>query len=300
MEQFLQLALSFPTVIFSALLGLSLLYWMFVIVGAVDIDMFGGADGAAEGAAEGATEGGIEGIKEGIAEGLKEGIAEGLKEGLFEGLKEGVAEGMAEGAGDGALEGAKAGMGESTTDAVGHAGLLATIFGALKLRSAPVTVVTSIFLLFNWVLSSVTMHLGAPRLPDSVPEWALGLGVLTVGSVVSLLATSITVRPLAPVFKVHRTVGGDTLVGKELIIMTQTVDRRFGQARPADSKSDLILSVRCADPNSLTKGARALIIDYDKTHNIYHVEPMDVLLPPSLTVDEELDALAEVHQTKEA
>jgi hypothetical protein len=40
MEEFLQIALSFPTVIFSGMLIGVLLYWTMVIVGAVDIDLF--------------------------------------------------------------------------------------------------------------------------------------------------------------------------------------------------------------------------------------------------------------------
>ncbi|MBX3273683.1 MAG: DUF1449 family protein [Sandaracinaceae bacterium] len=70
MSEFLDIALSFPTVAFTGLLGLVLVYWLSVMFGAVDLDAFdpGGAldgaegvggelDGAAEGAGEGAAEG---------------------------------------------------------------------------------------------------------------------------------------------------------------------------------------------------------------------------------------------------
>lgn len=327
LEQFLHVALSFPTVMFSVLLVLSLLYWLFVIVGAVDIDLFGSADGVAEGAAEGSVEGvkegiveglkegAMEGIKEGVLDGLKEGVAEGLKEGIFEGIKEGVAEGikegvaeglaegategLAEGAAEGSVEGAKSGMADSAAAASGKASFLATVFGALKLRSAPVTVVMSVFVLAMWGISAFTMHLGAPMLPSSVPTWVLSIGVLTLGSLVSLLITSVAVRPLAPVFTLKRELGQHTLIGRELVITTLNVTNRFGQATPVDT--DLILSVRCPEPNGLTKGSRALIIDYDKVNNVYHIEPMDQFLPERpKTLDEELNALAEVHETVHA
>jgi hypothetical protein len=47
MSEFLAALQAFPTIIFSGLLGLMLLYWLTVIVGALDIDLFGhhGADG---------------------------------------------------------------------------------------------------------------------------------------------------------------------------------------------------------------------------------------------------------------
>ncbi len=319
MEQFLQVAFGFPTVIYTVLLGLSLLYWSFVIFGAVDIDMFGGADGAAEGGVEGSVEGvkeGVaEGIKEGIAEGIKEGMAEGLKEGLFEGVKEGIAEGVkeglaegmaegaAEGAADGSVEGAKGSLGDSAAEAATQAGLISNVFAALKLRSAPVTVVMSLFVLVSWLISSLTMHLAPPVLPESVPQWALAVAVLTLGSLVSLVATSVAVRPLAPIFESRRTIGQHTLVGKEMIILTSEVDRGFGQARAIDQ--DLILSVRCPAPNGLSKGSRALIIDYDRRENVYHVEPMDQFLPKAPgSLEEQLDELAvapqPAHASKEA
>src|SRR3954467_1021678 len=62
----LTLMLAFPTVVFTVLLGVVLLYWLFVILGALHIDALGaGGDGALEGAGhgglEGAGHGGLEG-----------------------------------------------------------------------------------------------------------------------------------------------------------------------------------------------------------------------------------------------
>lgn len=71
MSQLLHIALSFPTVVWTVLLGIALVYWMFVILGALDIDIIGDADldGAAEGAMEGAAEGAMEGAAEGAMDG---------------------------------------------------------------------------------------------------------------------------------------------------------------------------------------------------------------------------------------
>ena len=51
---FLAVALSFPCVVYTVLLGISILYWGFVMVGAVHLD---GGDGALDGAADGAADG---------------------------------------------------------------------------------------------------------------------------------------------------------------------------------------------------------------------------------------------------
>ena len=62
MAEFLNQAFTFPTIIFSILLGFVVLYWLFVIIGALDLDVLDaaagldGAEGALDGVAEGATE----------------------------------------------------------------------------------------------------------------------------------------------------------------------------------------------------------------------------------------------------
>jgi hypothetical protein len=62
MEEFFQACLAFPTVAFSLLLGLVLVYWLFVMVGALDIDMFdidADLDADVDADLEGDAEGGV-------------------------------------------------------------------------------------------------------------------------------------------------------------------------------------------------------------------------------------------------
>jgi hypothetical protein len=66
-------SLQFPTVVFTIALGIALVYWVFVLVGALDLDLFGGGDvdvsGAAKGigdailGAKGGAEGGVQALK---------------------------------------------------------------------------------------------------------------------------------------------------------------------------------------------------------------------------------------------
>lgn len=75
MHEVLQVALSFPAVIFTALLGVLGAYWGLVIVGALGIDLFDfdvDVDGVADGMADGAAEGAMEGLTDGAAEGAGE------------------------------------------------------------------------------------------------------------------------------------------------------------------------------------------------------------------------------------
>src|SRR5690606_24690602 len=72
MHEFLATAFSPPTVVFTVLLGLALVYWLFVMIGALDLELFdpGGALEAADGAAEGAAEATAEAASEGGIGGL--------------------------------------------------------------------------------------------------------------------------------------------------------------------------------------------------------------------------------------
>jgi hypothetical protein len=236
MDQFLEIAFSLPTVLFTVGLGLAALYWVFVIVGALDLDVFGVdgvADGAADGAADGLVGGGLEG-------------AHGAHEGAHELAHE------------------------------GHEGFLVGILSVLRLRKAPVTVVLSVLLLFAWILSFVGMEFLEPA--GLMPRWALSVLVALGALLVGLGLTSVAVRPLAGVFETHTWRGQETLVGKECVIVTQDVTERHGQATLDQGGTSLVLTVVCGRQNGLTRGARALIIDYDKARHVYHVEPLDELL----------------------
>lgn len=72
MNLLLEASVRFPTVIFTIGLGIVLVYWLFVLLGALDLDLLGGADaaGAGKGAGEaigdmitGGAKGGAEGLK---------------------------------------------------------------------------------------------------------------------------------------------------------------------------------------------------------------------------------------------
>ncbi len=90
MSNFLALITAFPTALFTILVGVALLYWLMVILGALDIDIldadgaFEGADGTVDGAVDGALEGAVEGAAEGVES--VEGASGGLG-GVLEALR---------------------------------------------------------------------------------------------------------------------------------------------------------------------------------------------------------------------
>lgn len=249
MQEFFAATFAYPTLIFTVLLGLSALYWILVIVGAIGIDSLD-LDIDLEGATEGATEG--------VAEGVAEGAAEGGAHGAIKGIASGADAGEI---GD-AMEG----------------GVFATLLNALNMRTAPMTVVLSIFFFFAWLLANMGRH----YLIDGMgmgPVWLVGTGLL-VGSLVGALPlTAIFVRPLGKILKVEKAVSRKDLLGKVVRIDTSRVDARFGRALADDGGAGLIVEVRCDGDNTLGRGSQALVVSYDEAREAYEVAPLDDIVP---------------------
>jgi hypothetical protein len=270
MTEFLEILTSFPTALYTVLLGVVLVYWVMVVVGVVDldsVDLGGGLDGAAEGAMEGVAEGTMEGVAEGAMEGVAEGAMEGVAEGAAEGVAEGVAEGAAEGAADGATE---------AVDGAG--GGLAGLLSSLGLRRAPLTVVSSLIIIYGWVLSYVLSALLLPLLSSVIPTILIGLLVLAVAFFAAIPMASITSRPLGRFFVVHKAPKKSSLVGSVCKITTGMVDDGFGQAVFDESGAGMIFQVRCDLEGGLARGDRALIVSYDDKREAYLVEPYEKML----------------------
>ena len=235
MGDLLDIALVYPTVGYTLLLALACLYWVFVILGALDIDTFDfelHADGAVEGAAEGAAEAAAEGAAEAAAE---------------------AAEGAAEAAGD----------------HVETAGGLLGLLVALRLRNAPVTVVFSFLMLFGWTGSLLGSHyLGATG-------WLMGTLVGFGALALAVFLTALVTRPMRPLFQTRGGTRRQDLVAGTCEITTGRVDEGFGQAEATLGSDHLLIQVRCDPELGLRKGQQALIIDYANAREAYQVAPLD-------------------------
>ncbi len=271
MAGILAIAASFPTVIFTVLLGLSLIYWVFVLVGAVDLDS--AADGAIDGAAKGVLEGAAKGALEGAAKGVLEGSVKGALE-----AKSGVADGF---------------DGHDVDADLPDSGVLATLASALRLRDAPVTVVVSFFSLFGWMLSSLAVMTFAGAL--GLPAWLLSIPILLGSAILSLILTSFAVRPIAPLFQTRHAKRHVHLVGRVAVVSTGRVDQGFGQATLEDGGAGLIVQVRADPALDLRRGDRCLIVDEEG--GLFRIEKMtDILADPGAPANAEAlrEARAEV------
>lgn len=233
---FLAVALSFPSVVYTLLLGIALVYWITVMIGAAHIDLLGGGEGGAEGAADG-----IDGAHADV----------------------------------GGVDGADGADGADGGDA--HDGAFSGVLASLKLRSAPVTVVLSAFLLFAWILSIFGMQAVAAWLPG-IASGLAGAAVLLLAGVLALPITSVVIRPLAPIFAPPVATKSASLVGKVATVRTGTVTDRFGEALLEDGGAGLVVRVRVDTGDTLKRGDQVVITAYDDARHEYTVAPMQGLL----------------------
>lgn len=232
MDELLSSLFSMPTLPWTSALVVALVYWLTVILGALDVDALGGAEGKASGVGEAGAEVGASHV----------GDAPAASPGH---------------------------------EPVAKAETLALLLSALGFRSVPVTISLSFVVLFGWIASYLLARHVAPMLPD--PD-ALGHAIVGALSLLfGLLAASLAVRPLAPLFVPRQGTRHRDLVGKVVRITTGRVDGRFGEARYEDGGADLTLQVRCADPDALSRGDEALVLDWDPESETFEVEPMSRL-----------------------
>ncbi len=251
MAEVLVLALSFPSVVFTVLLGVVLVYWTFVMVGVIHIGE--GSEGALEGHIDGATKGMLEGAVDHLGGGHAD-----------------VGD-LGGGHGDGDFD-----LGDADDGDTGG-GALAAIMSALHLRSVPATVVFSLIVTFSWLVSVVSMQL-VTRLAPALSGLLLSSVVLLASFVLSLPLTSFAARPLAKVFAPKRAPAKSDFIGRTCVIRTGSVTEKLGEATLHDGGAGLVLRVRVEGGKQLGRGEQALIVDYDAERETYLVEPMrDVL-----------------------
>lgn len=245
MTEFLTAILAFPTVIFTILLGVVVLYWLFVLLGALDINLLGDADLDGHGHTD------IDVGGHGHADVHLDGHGHGLH-------------------GDAA--GHDHGHGHGDADAE-HAGGLAGLIQALGLGGVPVTLMLSVLILAAW-----SFCLGALEVLGSA-------GWVTVVAPLASLAlavpvTAVLVRPLRRLYTTLAAPSHRDLLGKICTITTLRVDERYGQAEIADGGAGLIVQVRSTGPGRLSRGDRALIFDYKD--EVFYVEPVNQALQRDL------------------
>ena len=242
--------LTFPVVVYTVLLGVVSLYWVSMLLGAVDLDLLGGAEHG--GAADGAGHAGGDGAGHG---------AEGPGH---------------HGGGDGGdADGGDADGGDADGD--GNDTSTSGSLGLLSLRRVPVTVTISLLVIYGWLVSVLGVVL-CERAALAVMSAAVFHGlVLAAALVASVVMGNLSARPLAPVFATRPAITRAGLVGKEGEVSTGRVDARFGQVLVKDGGAGLLLDARYEGEAPLARGDKVIVTGWDTEHNCAQVELIDRL-----------------------
>lgn len=265
MAEVFTLALSFPSVVFTVLLGVVLVYWLFVMVGVLHLGE--GSHGALEGfdagdALAGASKGALEGATKGVIESAAHAVAG--HDGAVDGLHH-----AAPHHGDAGLDGD--GMDSDGT------GPIAAILSALRLRQIPATVVLSVLIAFSWLVSVVALQI-AVRVLAAGPGTLLRVGILVVSPILAIPLSSMVCIPLSKAITQRKAPTKGGLIGMTCRVRTGKVTNRFGEATLEDGGAGLVVRVRVDGESQLKRGDLALIVDFDKELDSFLIEPMDQLL----------------------
>jgi|GEM_PF-1168340 len=142
---------------------------------------------------------------------------------------------------------------------------------ALGLDKLPLSIVASGVVFYWWLLTMLAVGFVLSWLP--LPLIISGTIVLIVTLFVAIPLAALSLRPLRPLFVVHKGVTQESVLGKVCKVLTLNVDERFGQAEVnVGQGSPLNLRVYAHTPNALTKGSTALIIDLDAHTGRYRIE----------------------------
>lgn len=245
MEGFLRTLLSYPAVPFTVLLGISFLYWLFVLLGVVAFDGDGALEGGVKAAGDALT-GGVKAAGDAVTGGVKA-------------------------AGEAVTGGSKV-AGESMKPSGGDG-----LFSVLGFGKVPTTISGSLLVFFGWVFTmfgSSWLGADAGLLAKS--------GVLFGSMALSLVSTSVAIRPLVKAFHSAPPARRHHFIGKVCEITSGRVDGTFGTATVGDGGAGLNLHVVCEKANGLKKGDKALIIGFDDSTETWEIEPMDWLEPQEL------------------
>lgn len=202
MNEFLTIILTFPTVIYSVLLAICVIYWMLAATGLFDLDTVNGWLGS-----------------------------------------------------DG-----------DSIEPSSVAGMLAK----MGLAGIPLTLVLTILALFGWIVCFLAHRYMLPLVPPGL-RWLAGAGIAIAALIPGVLATSVTLRPLAKLAARLRPPVPPSVLGRIGRVISPLVDEHNGRAHFDDGGAGLILQVRSLPDQNFQRGDQIVLIEHLEAANVYRI-----------------------------
>lgn len=235
MLEFLQVTLSFPTVVYSVLLGATICYWLLSALGLVGMDMLDGHFGG-----DGHAHGG----------GLGDG-AHVLGDGSH---------------GHGAHS---PGTQQSGSQPQGH-GITDPLM-RLGLGGIPVTVVLTALIFTAWALCYLAELWLLRQLPPGLLRTGGGVATMVLAFVAAIPVAAFALRPVRRLLRKMQPLPPAPILGQTAVIRSPGVTAVTGSASVEDGGAGLILQVRDDNPERFKRGDRVVLIEYLEDQNAYRV-----------------------------
>ena len=286
MDVFLQNIFVFPTAIFTLLLGFMGVYWVFVILGVVDLEIFDAADGALDVGTDGLLDA-VDGMDavDGVdvnGEGLLDGIS-AVGDAPLTLLSDIAPEAVLQGTFDKLLD----------KDAISvDDNVLQSKRQGLSLRAVPLSISLSLVLVFSWMSSYLATQFATSLLPTN--NLLSGTLIFISAVIFSSFITAILIRPFGGTFVTHESQSNSDLIGETAEVISPNVDSDRGEIRVVDKSGvPLQLQARYDREHDCSRGDEVLVIHFDKTRNVCIVEPMNS--PLGLAIGLRKDQLHQMH-----
>jgi len=248
-NEFLKACVAWVNLPYTVMLTVVGLYWLTVLMGIFDIDLFGGGPDAG---------GEVDADVDLHLEGAGDGDADIHVDG------DGDADGDSDTDADGDADG--------DSDLHAHGGsMIGSIPKILNIGDVPITIFLSFFILSAWAISITANHyLGN----DS---FLISLLMAIPNVIASLIVAKIASFPFGALFSALGK-GGEkhkSLIGEICVISSSKADSECGQALVETPGAPHLLNVRTREGIALKEGEKALIILHEHEKGVYIIRPYD-------------------------
>lgn len=240
MLEFLQVTLSFPTVIYSVLLGAVVCYWLLSALGLIGMDVVDGWFG-------------------------------GDAHGHFGGDGHAHGGGLGDGAhvlGDGSHAHAQ---GSHPPSSQPHSHGVTDPLMRLGLGGIPVTVVLTALVFTAWALCYLTDLWLLRQLPPGLMRTGGGIATMVLAFVVAIPVAAFALRPVRKLLRKMQPLPPAPILGQTAVIRSPSVTTVTGTASVEDGGAGLILQIRDDNPERFKRGDRVVLIEYIEGQNAYRV-----------------------------
>lgn len=141
----------------------------------------------------------------------------------------------------------------------------------LGLNGVPLTIVITLVSLFGWFVSYYLVYFSTGYVPEGLFTWLAHIGFFVVSLYIGIKLTSVTIRPLRPLFRKMQKHTQKIIIGQTAIVRTSRVDEDFGEAVLDDGGAGLILKVRSIKGERFSKNDRVVLFEYIEDINAYRV-----------------------------